>query len=42
MAAGAATLGAVLGGGQSLAYGQDDSEGLTKGDIAILRFVARG
>ncbi|MGA7922135.1 MAG: hypothetical protein WCA38_20920 [Candidatus Acidiferrales bacterium] len=40
MAAGAATLGTVLGGGQRLAYGQDDSEGLTRGDIAILRFVA--
>jgi hypothetical protein len=41
MAAGAATLGAVLGGGQKLAFGQDyGDDRLTKGDIAILRFLA--
>jgi hypothetical protein len=41
MAAGAATLGAVLGAGQKLAFGQEyRDDRLTKGDIAILRFLA--
>ncbi len=40
MAAGAATMGAVMLGGAKSAHADDDNERLTKGDIAILRFLA--
>jgi hypothetical protein len=40
MAAGAATVGAVLSGGEKLAFGQSTGGSLTNGDIAILRFLA--
>ncbi len=40
MAAGAATMGAVMMGGSKAASGQDRDDRLTKGDIAILRFLA--
>src|SRR5580658_2101348 len=40
LAGGAATLGAGLLGGSKPAYGQHDEGRLTKGDVAILRFLA--
>jgi hypothetical protein len=40
MAAGAATMGAVLMGGPKAAFGQESDDRLDKGDIAILRFLA--
>jgi hypothetical protein len=40
MAAGAATMGAVMMGGGKAAFGEDRDDRLTKGDIAILRFLA--
>jgi hypothetical protein len=40
LAAGAATIGARLVGGSTLAFGQSTGSSLTKGDIAILRFLA--
>jgi hypothetical protein len=40
MAAGAATMGAVMLGGAKSAHADDDNERLTKGDVAILRFLA--
>jgi hypothetical protein len=40
MAAGAATMGAAMLGGSKAAFGQDGDDRLTKGDIAILRFLA--
>src|SRR5271154_5095776 len=40
LAGGAAVVGAGLFGGGKLAFGEDDSGGLTKGDVAILRFLA--
>jgi hypothetical protein len=40
MAAGAATMGAVVMGGAKAAFGDEDDRRLTKGDIAILRFLA--
>jgi len=40
LAAGAATAGAVLAGGDRLAFGQSIEDRITKGDIAILRFLA--
>src|SRR6202161_209350 len=40
MAAGAATVGAALIGSETLAFGQSSGSSLTKGDIAILRFLA--
>jgi hypothetical protein len=40
LAAGAATMGAVMMGGSKAAFGQDGDGRLTKGDIAILRFLA--
>jgi hypothetical protein len=39
MAAGAATIGAGLIGGKTFAFAQDSSSRLTKGDVAILRFL---
>jgi hypothetical protein len=40
LAAGAATLGAMMMGGEKAAYAQDSDSSLNKGDIAILRFLA--
>src|SRR5579863_4060925 len=40
LAAGAVTIGAGLFGAEKAAFAQESSEGLTKGDIAILRFLA--
>ncbi|MGD0426058.1 MAG: hypothetical protein ABSC10_05000 [Candidatus Acidiferrales bacterium] len=40
MAAGAATMGAAMMGGSKAAFGQEGDDRLTKGDIAILRFLA--
>jgi len=40
LAAGAATVGAVLASGDKLAFGQGIEDRITKGDIAILRFLA--
>jgi len=40
LAGGAATLGAGLLNGGKLAFGQDSRNSLTKGDVAILRFLA--
>jgi hypothetical protein len=40
MAAGAATMGAVMLGGGKAAFGQDRDDRLTQGDAAILRFLA--
>jgi hypothetical protein len=40
MAAGAATMGAVMLSGSKAAFGQDRDDRLTQGDIAILRFLA--
>jgi len=40
LAAGAATVGAVLASGDKLAFGQSIEDRITKGDIAILRFLA--
>ena len=40
LAAGAATIGAGLIGGSKIAFGQGFGEKLTRGDIAILRFLA--
>ncbi len=40
MAAGAATMGAAMMGGSKAAFGQERDDRLTKGDIAILRFLA--
>src|SRR5271155_1506007 len=40
LAGGAATIGAGLLSGGKLAFGQDSGHGLTKGDVAILRFLA--
>ena len=40
LAGGAATLGAGLLGRGIPAFGEDNDRGLTRGDIAILRFVA--
>ncbi|HXX17898.1 MAG TPA: hypothetical protein VEJ46_00705 [Candidatus Acidoferrum sp.] len=40
LAAGAATAGAVLASGDKLAFGQSFEDRITKGDIAILRFLA--
>lgn len=38
--AGAATVGAGLLGGSTAAFGQDSGDSLTKGDVAVLRFLA--
>jgi hypothetical protein len=40
LAGGAAAIGAGLLGGDALVFGQGNGGGLTKGDIAILRFLA--
>jgi hypothetical protein len=40
LAGGAVAIGAGLIGGDTLAFGQDSGNSLTKGDIAILRFLA--
>jgi hypothetical protein len=40
MAAGAATMGAAMLGSAKSAFGEGDNEGLTRGDAAILRFLA--
>jgi hypothetical protein len=40
MAAGAATMGAAMLGGAKSAFGEGDNERLTRGDAAILRFLA--
>ena len=40
LAAGAATAGAVLASGDKFAFGQSFEDRITKGDIAILRFLA--
>src|SRR6202451_4380366 len=40
MAAGAATMGAAALGGAKSAFGEGDNERLTRGDAAILRFLA--
>ncbi|MFZ3333310.1 MAG: hypothetical protein WA197_21905 [Candidatus Acidiferrales bacterium] len=40
LAAGAVTIGAGLLGAEKTAFAQESSESLTKGDIAILRFLA--
>src|SRR5580704_14070124 len=40
MAAGAATMGATMLGGAKSAFGEGDNERLTRGDAAILRFLA--
>src|SRR5271165_548696 len=40
LAGGAATIGVGLLSGGKLAFGQDSGHGLTKGDVAILRFAA--
>jgi hypothetical protein len=40
MAAGAATMGAAITGGGKAAFGEARDDRLTKGDIAILRFLA--
>jgi hypothetical protein len=40
MAAGAATMGAAILGGAKTTFGEGDNERLTRGDAAILRFLA--
>src|SRR6202167_4875366 len=40
MAAGAATMGAAMLGGAKSVFGEGDNETLTRGDAAILRFLA--
>ena len=40
MAAGAATMGAAMLGGAKSVFGEGDNERLTRGDAAILRFLA--